>query len=479
MPVQLETVIVPWFSRQEWLEVFKGTYSDDVNLWKEARDTMLVWQARVRKLPVGVDLTLPLLQAKIVDADPLVDKDVKSIMQGTALQRFVSSVVKLPQTEYYHNQNMHKLAASIGLPAHLVDLRNEIIHGDAGWAGGCTITEALETSYNWIKNYYWYEELPQMKQKQNNVAEAPTVDWKYLFHVLSHYAKVVYSGSCSAAKVNRIKASRSVIKAFQQMYPTNPKKCTNAIITRLLIPTNMPAKLCHYQQSEKTASCGCFFNLNVVKAIDSILSSLLMVEGSTELLLSCLSKVQKKQEISIEWIHLIVESFVELPCKKDGKVACRQHLLQVDKSITVNWKSVVEKLLTIEEEWAASLAVRIMNASETSFSESQVKQTANLLKLIKFIGKDTAKQTAEIFDGVTDADLYDVDTLLDVSHELSSDAMKVSQKIRASVSPSVTCARTPLGILPHQIGNKQFYKELLLHYPGDRNNEPPLKRKKT
>ena len=62
--------------------------------------------------------------------------------------------MKLPQSKYYENKTLHTLAANIGLPAHLVDLRNEIIHGDCGYAGGCTIAEAVETCYTWVKVCY-------------------------------------------------------------------------------------------------------------------------------------------------------------------------------------------------------------------------------------------------------------------------------------------------------------------------------------
>lgn len=59
--------------------------------------------------------------------------------------------MKLPQTNYYKAQSMHNLALEIGLPMHLVDLRNEIVHGHGGWAGGETVYKALEMSYKWIK----------------------------------------------------------------------------------------------------------------------------------------------------------------------------------------------------------------------------------------------------------------------------------------------------------------------------------------
>ena len=65
--------------------------------------------------------------------------------------RFVTSIVKLPQSKYYKAQPMHCLATEIGLPMHLVDLRNEIVHGYGGWGGGEAVFKALEVAYKWIK----------------------------------------------------------------------------------------------------------------------------------------------------------------------------------------------------------------------------------------------------------------------------------------------------------------------------------------
>lgn len=43
--------------------------------------------SRVEKLPAGIDVTLPLLQAKIIETDPTVEAAVKSIFLASALQR--------------------------------------------------------------------------------------------------------------------------------------------------------------------------------------------------------------------------------------------------------------------------------------------------------------------------------------------------------------------------------------------------------
>lgn len=63
----------------------------------------------------------------------------------------MTAIVKLPQTKYYRAKSIHHLALEIGLPMHLVDLRNEIVHGHGGWGGGESVHKALEVSFKWIK----------------------------------------------------------------------------------------------------------------------------------------------------------------------------------------------------------------------------------------------------------------------------------------------------------------------------------------
>ncbi|KAK8747708.1 hypothetical protein OTU49_016550, partial [Cherax quadricarinatus] len=237
--------VVPWFSRQEWMDVYKAIFSDDINCWKEAKDTMLVWQARVNKLPIGIDVTLPLLEAKVLDADPTVENSVKSILLATAVQRFVSCIVKLPQTKYYQKQTMHDLARDIGLPMHLVDLRNEIIHGTGGWAGGQTIHKALETSYDWIKNYYWENEWKKMMQVMPEGYSLPLIpqdNWQKFLKLLKRYSTLVIPKS-RMAEFNRkhLKRTSNDLKwALENMYAEDSQECIKALISHLLIPKAMP-----------------------------------------------------------------------------------------------------------------------------------------------------------------------------------------------------------------------------------------------
>ncbi|KAG0721751.1 Ribosomal biogenesis protein LAS1L [Chionoecetes opilio] len=304
-------VVVPWFSKEEWLETYKAAFSDDVCRWRDAKDTMLVWQARVEKLPAGIDVTLPLLQAKIVEADPNVENAVKSIFLASALQRFVTSIVKLPQTNYYRAQSMHNLALEIGLPMHLVDLRNEIVHGHGGWAGGETVHKALEVSYKWIKGYYWDAEFEKMHSNQSGISPE---EWEDFLFLLKDYTKLIIS----FAKKKRsayLKVKKGLIQSLVSLYSMDPEECMKAIVSHVLLP-----------------------------------------EASSDLAKHLGSEYSK---LSSEWICLISGALLELKCFCSQEYHCASHSVMLEEPREgVDWKRVVVELLEAQSEWSTDIAFK-------------------------------------------------------------------------------------------------------------------------
>lgn len=478
--------VVPWFSRQEWMDVYKAIFSDDINCWKEAKDTMLVWQARVNKLPIGIDVTLPLLEAKVLDADPTVENSVKSILLATAVQRFVSCIVKLPQTKYYQKQTMHDLARDIGLPMHLVDLRNEIIHGTGGWAGGQTIHKALETSYDWIKNYYWENEWKKMMQVMPEGYSLPLIpqdNWQKFLKLLKRYSTLVIPKS-RMAEFNRkhLKRTSNDLKwALENMYAEDSQECIKALISHLLIPKAMP-NLVQQLQSDKNWPCGCFFKKNIISGVGTIISSLHLVEGSTELLVSHLiKKGSENPKVASEWIRLIVGSVLGLSVFYNRSEDCRNHSLKIETKLYVEWKLIVLELLEAEAEWATDIAMRIMTCPTTGFGESQRKSIDELLQIMKGKSEDNLKEAEEPTNKSKDG-VYTIDDIVEAAREHSVNVLAKMERLKASLifpGKILVDIDAPLGVLPHQRDNTAFYKELLLQHADTRENSPLTKRRKT
>nr|XP_027237438.1 ribosomal biogenesis protein LAS1L-like [Penaeus vannamei] len=101
--------VVPWFSKEEWIEVYKATFSDDVKKWKHAFGTMTVWQSRLYRTHIGIAVTRHLLQAKILDSDPAASQELKSGANAIAITKFVSTIIKIPAERYPPNESQSQV----------------------------------------------------------------------------------------------------------------------------------------------------------------------------------------------------------------------------------------------------------------------------------------------------------------------------------------------------------------------------------
>ncbi|XP_014230691.1 uncharacterized protein LOC106655020 [Trichogramma pretiosum] len=127
---------VPWFSVEEWLQVYKNIYSGDSSCQKEAYEMLLVWKARMSILPIGVECTLGLLQASLRDQEwtpqiysgqkPLTyEKDLQSIY-SMAIMKFLNH---MPIVHHDKQTSLFDIAKNFNIPDWIVNLRHDTAHG--------------------------------------------------------------------------------------------------------------------------------------------------------------------------------------------------------------------------------------------------------------------------------------------------------------------------------------------------------------
>lgn len=474
------SVVVPWLSKEEWIETYKAAFSNDVGRWKDAKDTMLVWQARVEKLPAGIDVTLPLLQAKIVEADPTVENAVKSIFLASALQRFVTSIVKLPQTNYYKAQSMHNLALEIGLPMHLVDLRNEIVHGHGGWAGGETVYKALEMSYKWIKGYYWDAEFEKTQVNQSELPEIPAEKWQSFQFILRKYTKLSIVFAKKKMSAN-IKVKGDLIQHLESLYSLDPEECTKAIVSHVLLP-EASSDLAKHLGSVDICQCGCCIDEQVLGRVEPLLAFLCKNEEGTELLLSYLiKKGQENSKLSSDWICIICGALLELTCFSSQESQCESHSIMLEEPPEgVDWKRVVVELLEAQSQWSTDIAFRIMDSPKIRITDKQKENIRDLLCLFNECTKVCSAKATKVCNQ-TGEDFYTVDNILLAATHLPLGDRRKLERLRISVvgqASDAVSVDAPLGVLAHQSDNALIYKELILHYPDSEAVPPSSKRPK-
>lgn len=464
-------VVVPWFSTAEWIETYEAAFSSDVSRWKDAKDTMLVWQARVEKLPAGIDVTLPLLQAKIIEMDPSVEAAVKSIFLASALQRFVTAIVKLPQTKYYRAKSIHHLALEIGLPMHLVDLRNEIVHGHGGWGGGESVHKGLEVSYKWIKWFYWDAEFQKM-QNRNSVFTINPERWQNFLCLLRKFA--VLAMSSAKKKIPAfIKVKESLIENLEAMYSLEPEECAKAVVEHVLLPDS--SDLTSQLVNGEVCQCGCCISARGLARMAPLLACFFTFEKGVELLLSSLiKKWQEHTKLSSEWICIISGTLLDIRCFCSQEQHCADHSVMLeDPAASVNWRRVVTELLETQAQWASDIASWIMCSPKAGLTDRQKKRIMSLICLFHERSKACRAEESKTCDQI---DYYTVDDILTAAKDFPLRFRKKLEKLRVSsvgpISDSMSVDST-VGVMAHQSDNSLFYKEMILRYPDSSDVTPP------
>lgn len=197
---------VPWLSPAEWHDVYRRIYSNDPDEQMRAYEMLLVWKARMPKLPVGVDCTLSILQVCLRDREwtskidsgelPMYCENDLSLMYSTIIMRFLnhfSNIGHMKQT------SMFKIASQLKIPEWIVELRHETAHGHELPSIG-VLRIAVNILLHWLHDEYWAPEAHAMEKcytKEVEEEEEPEVqdftDVIELWTAVSLYANVGYN----------------------------------------------------------------------------------------------------------------------------------------------------------------------------------------------------------------------------------------------------------------------------------------------
>ncbi|KAG8036798.1 hypothetical protein G9C98_004120 [Cotesia typhae] len=153
--------LVPWFSLAEWHQVYKQIYSNDTQAQTKGYETLLVWKARMPKLPVGVDCTLSLMQVCLRDRDwspkinngelPLSYENDLCLLYSTTIMKFLNHIANIGNTRH---TSLFKIARQLNIPKWIVHLRHNAAHGHE-----LASIELLRTAANvllsWVHDEYW------------------------------------------------------------------------------------------------------------------------------------------------------------------------------------------------------------------------------------------------------------------------------------------------------------------------------------
>ncbi|XP_066597029.1 uncharacterized protein [Prorops nasuta] len=170
--------VVPWFSTSEWYNVYKLVYSNNVSDQAEAYKMLLVWKARVPKLPVGIDCSLALMQICLRDREwtpkinkgelPIHYEDDLRLMYSTTIMRTLNSISHVGLTK---QTSLFQIARQLRIPEWIVNLRHDAAHGHELPSIGIMRT-AVNILLTWLHEEYWCVEAKTMEECYLNRLEA-------------------------------------------------------------------------------------------------------------------------------------------------------------------------------------------------------------------------------------------------------------------------------------------------------------------
>ncbi|XP_008215375.1 uncharacterized protein LOC100678090 [Nasonia vitripennis] len=167
-----DLVHVPWSSVEEWLQVYKQIYSGDLVEQNKAHEILLVWKARIPKLPVGVECTLGLIQVCLRDREwtPKIytgemnisyENDLK-MMYSTVIMKFLNHISNIA----HHKQtSLFVIAKQLNIPDWIVDLRHDTAHGHE-LPSIDVMRVVANILLTWLHEEYWAAEAKILEDSQ-------------------------------------------------------------------------------------------------------------------------------------------------------------------------------------------------------------------------------------------------------------------------------------------------------------------------
>ncbi|CAE7069601.1 unnamed protein product [Rhizoctonia solani] len=164
---------VPWASLIELDELCTWIYSEETGTTSKqlAKNRLCAWQVNC-PLPHALESVLHFLNAILLDSDNTSTSTLCQVY-ALALIRFVNGLVD-PLQQGVFARPIYSLAAQIGLPSWIVELRHRSTHEDLPSIE--VLREATHQSMQWLLNRYFLPTLSPSNATESERIEIPPLD---------------------------------------------------------------------------------------------------------------------------------------------------------------------------------------------------------------------------------------------------------------------------------------------------------------
>ncbi|CAE6482056.1 unnamed protein product [Rhizoctonia solani] len=198
---------VPWATLAELDELCTWIYSDETDTASKqlAKNRLCAWQVNCH-LPHALESVLCFLNAMLLDSSSASTSTLCQIY-ALALIRFVNGLVD-PLQQGVFARPIYSLAAQIGLPSWIVELRHRSTHEDLPSIE--VLREATHQSMQWLLNRYFLPTLSPSNTTESERIEIPPLD-----PLLAEYKSLMKTCLRDASLQGRSKADiERLLKGF-------------------------------------------------------------------------------------------------------------------------------------------------------------------------------------------------------------------------------------------------------------------------
>ncbi len=157
--------VLPWKDWAEWTETRKWLFAADTESRVRGVGRVKAWRARGR-LPVAVDATASLLEVALLEAGTANGGGARSALELRSLYsmvivRAINGLVEGLQTKFYA-EPVNAVAARLGIPQWLVDLRHEATHSQL--PSLASLRMGAQHLLDWLFRGYWEKQAQDLEQ---------------------------------------------------------------------------------------------------------------------------------------------------------------------------------------------------------------------------------------------------------------------------------------------------------------------------
>ncbi|KAL5010490.1 hypothetical protein ScPMuIL_012795 [Solemya velum] len=214
--------VTAWYSRSELKHVYKDLYCMDTARQRHALGRLEVWRVRsLQKLSVSIESTSTLVAACVDYQEALaagtVHEKHENLRNGhaIALIRFINCITETMQIHRFAVP-VHVVAAKLGIPEWIVDLRHSATHGDL--PALVLLNVGVKWALKWLKREFWIKQITGVADEEMEVDRGETgSEVKQLTDALMQYQQLRFSQMDGQVNADEKKTMACLLESIYEL----------------------------------------------------------------------------------------------------------------------------------------------------------------------------------------------------------------------------------------------------------------------